>query len=257
MSINYVPPELTQSIKRFRQDYPDPSRVAFIMMRFGDTPAHQAISETVRAALRGLGIAGLRADDKHYHDDLRLNVLTYIYGCGIGVAVFERIEDEDFNANVAFELGCMDTLGKSVCLLKDRTLKTQQAVLAGRLHHPFDPHAPGQTIPQVLKKWLRDRGLAPGGAGGAPLPVQAEVRAVNKRKGADSLSGTDPSHTATTAPPPVKPPPETAAQSPTQTAETHTPLQQNPPPQERQQATHRDSDDRIPRRGSLNPKMYL
>jgi hypothetical protein len=39
----------------------------------------------------------VRADGKEYNPDLFWNVLTYVYGCGFGIAVFERIEAEKFN----------------------------------------------------------------------------------------------------------------------------------------------------------------
>ena len=74
------------------------------MMRFGNTTARGNIVAAIKAALDPQGIAVLRADDKQYHDDLFPNVLTYIYGCRFGIAVFERIETEQFNPNVALEV---------------------------------------------------------------------------------------------------------------------------------------------------------
>ncbi len=47
-----IPPEITDSLKQFRKDYPDPSMVAFIMMRFGSTPAHNSIVEGIRSTLQ-------------------------------------------------------------------------------------------------------------------------------------------------------------------------------------------------------------
>ena len=41
--------------------------------------------------------------DKEYHEDLLPNILIYLHGCGMGVAVFERIEAEDFDPNVSLE----------------------------------------------------------------------------------------------------------------------------------------------------------
>jgi hypothetical protein len=101
----HVPAEIKESFERFKRDHPNPQRVAFLMMRFGRTEAHDRIFAGVRKALGTLGVAVIRADDKEYHEDLFSNVLTYIYGCGFGVAVFERIETEDFNPNVALEVG--------------------------------------------------------------------------------------------------------------------------------------------------------
>jgi hypothetical protein len=127
------------------------------MMRLRDTSAHGDITESIKATLGKYGVTGLRADDKSYHDDLFPNVLTYLYGCSFGIAVFERLEEESFNPNVALEVGYMRAVRKPVCLLKDRTLKTLQTDLVGKLYKEFDPQSPKTTIPDVLEKWLRDK----------------------------------------------------------------------------------------------------
>ena len=92
------------------------------MMNFGKTKAHQEIAEAVKTTLAEAEIQGLRADDKDYHPDLYQNILTYMHGCGFGIAVFERIETETFNPNVSFEVGYMLALGKRICILKDQTI---------------------------------------------------------------------------------------------------------------------------------------
>jgi hypothetical protein len=153
------PAEIKDSIDRFRVDHPDPRKVAFLMMRFGKTKAHENIVAGIKKALDPLGVSVVRADDKQYHDDLFPNVLTYVYGCGFGIAVFERIEKEEFNPNVALEVGYMFALRKKVCLLKDKTLDTLQADLVGKLYRVFDPLDPIETIPQELTRWLNDKGL--------------------------------------------------------------------------------------------------
>ena len=93
----------------------------FVMMPFGSTRLHDMMLNEMRSALASHQIAALRADDKQYHDDLFGNVLTYMHGCGFGIAVFERIEREAFNSNVTLEIGYMTALGKPVLLLKDKT----------------------------------------------------------------------------------------------------------------------------------------
>lgn len=157
-----APPELRTSLDLFRRDHPVSRQVAFLMMRFGKTKAHENIVAGVRSALDPLGITVVRADDKQYHDDLFPNVLTYVYGCSFGIAVFERIETEEFNPNVAMEVGYMFALKKQVCLLKDKTLKTLHADLVGKLYRIFDPFEPVGTIPPELSRWLSDKGLRAG-----------------------------------------------------------------------------------------------
>ncbi len=101
------PIEIQESLTRFKEDYPDTNKVAFIMMKFSKTKAHDEIVDAIRSVLKSHGIVGVRADDKQYHDDLFYNIMTYMHGCGFGIAVFERIEAEEFNPNVSLEVGYM------------------------------------------------------------------------------------------------------------------------------------------------------
>jgi hypothetical protein len=153
------PIEIQQSLQRFRLDYPDASKVAFIMMRFGSTKAHDNIVNGIKAALSPHGISAVRADEREYHSDLYYNIMTYLYGCGFGIAVFERIEREDFNPNVSLEVGYLLAMNKPVCLLKDRTLATLHTDLVGKLYRTFDPQEPVETIEPEVSKWMRDKGI--------------------------------------------------------------------------------------------------
>lgn len=154
-----VPAEIRDSLAHFRTQHPDPSKTAFIMMQFGKSPPHVKIASAIKKALEERGIIGLRADDEMHHDDLYSNVLTYLHGCGFGVAVFERIETDVVNPNVSLEVGYMLAMDKPVCLLKDKTLKQLQADLVGKLYREFDPHNAVQTIGPELHRWLTDKEL--------------------------------------------------------------------------------------------------
>ena len=154
-----IPAELAESALKFATVHPDPAKVAFIMMRFGTTAAHTEIVNSIKTVLASRGITGLRADDKQYHDDLFPNILTYMYGSGFGIAVFERLESDDFNPNVSLEVGYMLGLRKPVCLLKDRTLRMLHTDLVGKLYRSFDPQHPSTTISSEVEQWLKDKGL--------------------------------------------------------------------------------------------------
>jgi hypothetical protein len=153
------PLEITESLKMFINDHPHYKRNAFIMMSFSDTEYHRIIAHVIRTTLEKYGIKALRADDKYYNDDLFPNVLTYLWGCSFGLAVFERLEAEDFNPNVSLEVGYMRALGKPICLLKDKNLKSLQTDLVGKLYTPFDPQDLEGSIPGSLEKWLRDKDI--------------------------------------------------------------------------------------------------
>lgn len=152
-----VPPEILRSLKLFRSEHRNPSKTAFIMMQFGKTAAHDRITRGIRDVLQQHGLRALRADDKEYHRDLFPNILTHIYGCGFGIAVFERIEADKFNPNVALEVGYMMALGREICLLKDKTLTHLHTDLMGKLYREFDPQNPEETIAGELIKWAKDK----------------------------------------------------------------------------------------------------
>lgn len=158
-SAERIPIEIKDSFRRFQADHPDPLKAAFIMMKFGSSNVHDAITAAIRSTLSPFGIQGLRADDKQYSDDLFPNIMTYMHGCGFGIAVFERIDADDFNPNVSLEVGYMLALRKSVCLLSDKTLKKMQTDLVGKLYSPFDTYDIMNTINTQLSKWLSAKNI--------------------------------------------------------------------------------------------------
>jgi hypothetical protein len=151
------PPEINESIKLFKIDHPDFSHVGFIMMKFRETDIHKRILDSIKSSLESAGKTGIRSDEKWYHDDLLPNILTYMHGCGFGIAVFERIEEEEFSPNVSLEVGYMMGLRKPVCILKDKNLRTLHADIIGKLYKEFDPNDPEKTIPDDILKWLSDK----------------------------------------------------------------------------------------------------
>lgn len=158
-SPSQVPVAIQESIGEFRKAHPDPRKACFIMMKFGDTSAHQAIEDAIKLALKKHGLIGLLARDKEYCDELYPNIQTYLHGCGFGIAVFERIESDDFNPNVSLEVGYMLGLKRPVLLLKDKTLATLHTDLVGKLYRSFDPLHPESSIPKQVEAWLEDKGL--------------------------------------------------------------------------------------------------
>ncbi|ADU12426.1 hypothetical protein Astex_0741 [Asticcacaulis excentricus CB 48] len=150
-------PEIAEGVKRFRTDYPEGKKTAFIIMKFGAPQAYSESAQVVKDVLSAHGIAAMRADDKQYMDDLFLNIKTYMHSCDFAVAIWDRIETDEFNPNVSLEVGYMMALGKDVLLLKDQTLKALPTDIIGRLYKPFDTRSPGTTAPEHIIKWLRDK----------------------------------------------------------------------------------------------------
>jgi hypothetical protein len=152
-------PELGKFIEAFREDYPVKQKTAFIIMQFGSTTVHSNLVAVIKDTLKKHGIIGLRVDDKEYSDDLFSNIRTYMHCADFGISIFERVTEDNFNPNVSLEVGYMMGLGKSVCLLKDKTLKNLHSDLVGKLYKPFDPLDVEKTLPNQLEKWLSDKGF--------------------------------------------------------------------------------------------------
>jgi len=154
-----IPVAIQESLEAFRKDHAHVEKTCFIMMQFSETEAHGVIGQTIKATLSKFGFTGLLARDKQYHDDLYPNIQTYMHGCRFGIAVFERIEKDDFNPNVSLEIGYMLGLKKAMLLLKEKTLSSLQADLVGKLYHPFDVQNVTKTIPPQIERWMEDKTL--------------------------------------------------------------------------------------------------
>ncbi len=152
-------PELAPFVSKFRRDYSEETKTAFVMMIFADTDIHKKILAKVKGVLSPHGITALRADDKEYSDDLFTNIRTYMHCCDFGIAIFDRLLEDDINPNVSLEVGYMMGLNKLVCLLKDQTLKHLQSDLVGKLYKDFDPQHIEDTIGTNLEKWIKDKGF--------------------------------------------------------------------------------------------------
>ena len=153
------PPEIAMSIDRLRERYPDQKKLGFLVMRFAAAKPFAKIVEAIQKVAVEHGLTVLRADAHEFHAGVFENVRTYLHGCGFGIAVYERIETNEPNANVGLEVGYLMAMNKPVLLLKDKTVPTLQTDLAGKLYKPFDPHDPEGTIPVQLTKWLEDYGI--------------------------------------------------------------------------------------------------
>ncbi len=147
------------SLDKFKHEYRNTMKTGFIIMRFSNSNAHKDVLSAIRRTLSRFGLEGLRADEKEYADELFSNIRTYMHGCGFGIAVFDRILEDDFNPNISLEVGYMTALGKPVCFLKDRTLKALHSDIVGKLYRDFDPQDAAGTIPNQLEGWLRDKAV--------------------------------------------------------------------------------------------------
>src|SRR3990167_2854145 len=122
-------------------------------MQFQDTIPHNLILKCIKETLKKHSIIGLRADDKVYMDDLFPNIKTYMHACEFGIAVLERITEDNFNPNVSLEIGYMFGMTKNVLLLKDDKLASLHTDLAGTLYKSFDTDNIENTLPKQIERW--------------------------------------------------------------------------------------------------------
>lgn len=132
----------------------------FFMTRFRDTEYHEEISRSVREAIRAFGLEFLRADDRNFTAPTLWDMVqACMDAASLGIAVFESIDEADFNPNVSLELGYMMALQRQCLLLKERKLKSLPTDLCGHLYKEFDSRSIAPTILGRIADWLKEIGV--------------------------------------------------------------------------------------------------
>jgi hypothetical protein len=150
---------LRRFLPTFLDDHPNTETNVFLMMRFKKGEQYNAIERVVREKFREHGFTVMRADDKDYTGDLWENVCLYMVGCKYGVAIFEEIDEREFNPSVALELGFMMANGKRCLLLKDQRMPKMPTDIVGKLYKQFDTYNIAQTVSEAVDSWFKDIGL--------------------------------------------------------------------------------------------------
>jgi hypothetical protein len=151
--------DLREPLTKFYKDHRQNNKCAFLMMKYEDSPIQSKIVQELRNLFKKHDLELLRADDKYYSDELLTNIRTYMHGCGFGVAIFDRINSEEFNPNVSLEIGYMMALKKPILFLKDITLKSLQTDLVGKLYEEFDFQNSKRSFDKSVSKWLKQHDL--------------------------------------------------------------------------------------------------
>ncbi len=147
-------------LKSFFADNPDVERNVFLMMRFRSGPQYEEIVRALRESLKEHGLNVIRADDKDYTGDLWENVCLHMLGSRYGIAVFEEIDQREFNPNIALELGFMMAQNKRCLILKDQRMPKMPTDIVGKLYREFDTYNIDESIRRSVELWARDIGLA-------------------------------------------------------------------------------------------------
>lgn len=147
--------DLEPHLRQFLDEHPDPDRNVFVMMRFKDTPQMGEIYGAIKESCNAYGFHAVRGDDREYTEDLWSNILVYMICCQYGIAVFEDIDQRDFNPNVSLELGYMMGRRKRTLILKEQHLPDLPADVVHRLYKPFDMFAINESVSRVVSRFLQ------------------------------------------------------------------------------------------------------
>lgn len=147
---------LQSLLDKFHADHPDHDKNVFLIMRFQKASYFQNIAQAIDGSLTRHGLKCLRADQKIYPSDGDLwnNVCTYMMGCKYGIAVFEDIDERNFNPNISIEYGFMRAHDKRVLLLKEKRLQRMPTDIVGKLYRDFDQHDIELTIAAEIDNWV-------------------------------------------------------------------------------------------------------
>lgn len=145
---------LEEYLRRFLDDHPHPDRNVFVMMRFNDTDQMRQVYQTTKSTLASRGMHAVRADDRDYTGELWSNIEVYLTGCHYGIAVFEDIDQRDYNPNVSLELGYMMGRGKRTLLLKEKRLPGLPSDVVHRLYKEFDIFDVATSVEREVGRWI-------------------------------------------------------------------------------------------------------
>jgi len=145
---------LEHHLRQFMAIYPDFDRNVFVMMRFHETAQFDEIYTAIKSSLKERGFTAVRADDRDYTGELWSNIEVYMACCRYGIAVFENIEESNFNPNVALELGYLLARRKRCLILKEKRLSALPADVIHRLYKPFDAFDIANSVRREVGRWV-------------------------------------------------------------------------------------------------------
>ena len=126
----------------------------FVIMPFREEL--NKVYEIIKDIFASKGYSAIRADEKEFTNDLWENVRVYLECCNVAVAVFDKNDQDNYNPNVAIEVGYMLSKGNKVCLLKDKKLPKLPSDLISKMYKEYDCDDVEGTLPEQLGLWIRD-----------------------------------------------------------------------------------------------------
>jgi hypothetical protein len=136
-------------MEAFLRDHPFDKSV-FLMIRYRQRNA--VLIDAIKSALHLEGLFVVVASEHSITDDL-YNPIACLLCCARGIAVFDRAEQgQDFNPNVAYELGMLHLLGRKCLILKHDTLRTLQTDILMKLYQSF---AGPRAVASHAARWAK------------------------------------------------------------------------------------------------------
>lgn len=126
----------------------------FVIMPFREEL--NKVYEIIKDIFASKGYSAIRADEKEFTNDLWENVRVYLECCNVAVAVFDKNDQDNYNPNVAIEVGYMLSKGNKVCLLKDKKLPKLPSDLISKMYKEYDSDDVEGTLLEQLELWIRD-----------------------------------------------------------------------------------------------------
>lgn len=126
----------------------------FVIMPFREEL--NKVYEIIKDIFASKGYSAIRADEKEFTNDLWENVRVYLECCNVAVAIFDKNDQDNYNPNVAIEVGYMLSKGNKVCLLKDKKLPKLPSDLISKMYKEYDSDDVEGTLPEQLGLWIRD-----------------------------------------------------------------------------------------------------
>ena len=135
-------------IEAFVKEYPF-DRSVFMMIRYRDR--NKSLIKEIKSALSEQGMNGILASEHNLTDDL-YNPIACLLSCSKGIAVFDEAEvGQEFNPNVAYELGILHLLGRGCLILKHQSLKTLHTDILMKLYREYETAAAAGT---EVRNWI-------------------------------------------------------------------------------------------------------
>lgn len=135
-------------METFLAKYPFDKSV-FIAIRYRER--NQDLVRVIKNKLSGIGLRGIIASEHKLTDDL-YNPIACLLCCSKGIVVFDHAERrQEFNPNVAYELGMLHLLGRTCLILKHQSLKALPSDINTKIYKDYSTH---QEAAGHVEEWI-------------------------------------------------------------------------------------------------------